>query len=238
MTEFANQVVLITGAAGNLGVASALILRERGAKLALVDRTPDRLKEIYPGALNSADCFFARATDVTDQNSVENSVNGVMRHYGRIDALLNIAGGYRAGTMLHVTPLDTWDLMMNLNARSVFLMCRAVIPNMLSRGAGRIVNVSSRAGLSADAEAAAYSASKSAVIRLTESLAGELKDSGINVNCVVPNVMDTPQNRDAMPDADFTRWVEPAAVAEVIAFLVSEGSRAINGATIPVFGRG
>jgi NAD(P)-dependent dehydrogenase (short-subunit alcohol dehydrogenase family) len=109
---------------------------------------------------------------------------------------------------------------------------------MLRQGAGKIVNVSSRDGLSGGAGNAAYSASKSAVLRLTESLASELKSSGINVNCIMPGTIDTPQNRKAMPNADFTKWVEPDAIAQVILFLLSDASQAINGASIPVYGKG
>src|SRR5262249_52181024 len=138
---------------------------------------------------------------------------------------------------LHETPLDDLEFMLNLNARSVFVMCQAVIPQMIDQNRGAIINIASRAALGGGAGAAAYSASKAAVVRLTESMDAELKDRGINVNCVMPGIIDTPQNRAAMPGADFSKWVTTEAVADVILFLASEGARAIHGAAIPVYGR-
>jgi len=235
--DFTDRVVVITGAAGNLGVAVARAFRNAGAKLALVELAPDRLPNLFPDGPNSPDCFFAPPTNVTDPSSVAPAVEEIKRRFGRIDTLVNIAGGYLAGAPLHETPLSDWEFMLNLNARSVFVMCQAVIPQMLSQSSGRIVNIASRAALSGDAGHAAYSASKTAVVRLTESMDAELKERGVNVNCVMPGIIDTPQNRAAMPGADFSKWVAPEAIADVILFLASEGARAIHGAAIPVYGR-
>jgi NAD(P)-dependent dehydrogenase (short-subunit alcohol dehydrogenase family) len=235
--DFSNRVIIITGAAGNLGAATARAFQAAGARLALVDRSPDRLPNIFPDLADSPDHFFAPPTDVTDPVSVGVAVEEINRRLGRIDALVNTAGGYRAGTPLHETPLSDWDFMLNLNARSVFVVCQAVIPHLLRQGHGRIVNVASRAALAGDAYHAAYSVSKTAVVRLTESMAAELKDHGLNANCVMPGLIDTPQNRAAMPGADFSKWVAPEAIADVILFLSSEGARAINGAAVPVYGK-
>jgi NAD(P)-dependent dehydrogenase (short-subunit alcohol dehydrogenase family) len=235
--DFSNRVAVITGAAGNLGVAVARAFQAAGAKLALVDRSSDRLPSLFPDLTGSPDHLFAPPTDVTDPNSVAAAIEAITRRFGRIDTLVNTAGGYRAGTPVHETSLDDWEFMLNLNARSVFVTCRAAIPQMLRQNYGRIVNVASRAALGGDAYHAAYSASKTAVVRLTESMAAELKEYGVNVNCVMPGLIDTPQNRAAIPDADFSRWVAPEAIAEVILFLSSEGARAINGAALPVYGR-
>jgi NAD(P)-dependent dehydrogenase (short-subunit alcohol dehydrogenase family) len=128
--------------------------------------------------------------------------------------------------------------MLDLNARTAFVVSRAVIPGMRERGQGKIIHVASRAALKGSAKAAAYSASKSALIRLTESLAAELKRDGINVNCVLPGTIDTPQNRASMPKADRSRWVAPEAIADVILFLASDAARAIHGAALPVYGTG
>jgi NAD(P)-dependent dehydrogenase (short-subunit alcohol dehydrogenase family) len=133
-------------------------------------------------------------------------------------------------------PAD-WDFLFSANVRTTLLCCRSVIPQMLKQKSGRIINVSSREGLEAHAGFAAYSASKSAVLRLTESLAAELKASDINVNCIMPSVIDTPQNRAAMPNADFSKWVAPEAIADVIAFLASDAARAVTGAAVPVYGK-
>jgi NAD(P)-dependent dehydrogenase (short-subunit alcohol dehydrogenase family) len=232
--DYSNRVVVITGAAGNLGSAVARAFNTAGAKLALVDRMAGRLREIFPDLAGPLDCFFTPHTDITDPAAVDAMVEATQRHFGRIDILVNTAGGFRAGRPLHKTPLSDWDLMIDLNARSVFITCQAVIPHMLSQGYGRIINIASRAALSGEAFQSAYSASKAAVVRLTESMAAELKETGINVNCVMPGIIDTPQNRAAMPSADFSKWVAPEAVADVILFLASDGARAIHGASLPV----
>ena len=156
---------------------------------------------------------------------------------GRVDVLVNTVGGFRSGTAVHETSLETWDLMLNLNARSVFIASRAVIPQMLQQGSGKIVSVAARSGLEGGKKNAAYSASKSAVIRLTESMSAELKGSGINVNCILPSIIDTPQNRQAMPRAVHRRWVKPEALADVILFLASDAAREVHGAAVPVYGK-
>jgi NAD(P)-dependent dehydrogenase (short-subunit alcohol dehydrogenase family) len=230
--DFSNRITVITGAAGNLGVAVARAFHSSGSKLALVDRIPGR--QIFPELAESPDHLLTSPTDVIDPKSVAQMFDEVHRRFQHIDILVNTVGGYRAGTPLHETPISDWDFMINLNARSVFITCHEVIPHMLRQGYGKIVNVASRAALVGEANHAAYSASKSAVVRMTESMAAELKDSGINVNCVMPGIIDTPANRAAMPAMDFNKWVSPEAVADVILFLASDASRAIHGAAIPV----
>lgn len=235
--DFTDRVVVITGSAGNVGTAVAKAFAALGAKIALVDRSPGRLPELFPEIAGSPNHFIAPPTDVTDAESVAVAVREIHNRFGRIDVLVNTAGGYRAGTPLHETPLGDWDFMLNLNARSVFIVCREVIPHLLKQGKGKVINISSRAALGGDPYHAAYSVSKTAVVRLTESMAGELKDAGINVNCIMPGMIDTPQNRAAIPDGDFSKWVSPEAISDVILFLASDGARAINGAAVPVYGR-
>jgi NAD(P)-dependent dehydrogenase (short-subunit alcohol dehydrogenase family) len=235
--DFAGQVAVITGAAGNLGSAVARAFSGAGAKLALIDRTTDRFPTLFPDFAQSPDCFFAPPTDGADSGAVALAVDKIKQRFGRIDILVNTIGGYRAGATLHESQLKDWEFMLGLNARSVFVMCHAVIPQMLVQNRGRIVNVASRSALRGDAGHATYSASKAAVIRLTESMDAELKDRGVSANCVMPAIIDTPQNRAAMPDAEFDKWVTLEALADVILFLSSEGARAIHGAAIPVYGR-
>ncbi len=236
MFDFSDSVVIVTGAAGNLGSAVARAFYAAHAHLVLVDHKPDRLARQFPELVDSADHFLAASVDVTDEQAIAQMVDETLERLGRIDVLVNTVGGYRAGKPVHETGLETWDSMMDLNARTVFLVSRAVVPAMLRQEAGKIVNVGSRAALQGGARAAAYSAAKSAVIRLTESMAAELKKSGINVNCVLPGTIDTPENREAMAKADFSRWVKPEAIADVILFLASEAARPIHGAAIPVYG--
>ena len=237
MFDFSTQVVTITGATGNLGHAIARAFQAASAKLVLVDRSADHLQQEFPDLAGSPDYYLANCADLTHPDDVEAAITGAFQYFGRIDVLVNAAGGFRAGTPLHETSLDTWEFMLNLNARSVFITSQIVIPHMLAQGRGKIVNVSARAALSGGANMAAYSVSKSAVVRLTESMAAELREAGINVNCVLPGTIDTPQNRQAMPDADHDRWVKPEELSDVILFLASEAARAIHGAAGPVYGR-
>jgi NAD(P)-dependent dehydrogenase (short-subunit alcohol dehydrogenase family) len=237
MTSLSDSVVLITGSAGNLGVAVARRFLKAEARLVLLDRSPDRLARLYPDLVDDPRHHLAGSVDLIDASAVEKTIAGTVEKFGRIDTLINTAGGYRAGTSVADTPLEDWDFLFNLNARALFTICRAVIPQMRAQRSGRMVNVGSRAGLHGDPNAALYSASKAVVIRLTESLSAELKEDGINVNCILPGLIDTPPNRKAIPGADFSRWVTPESLAEVILFLVSDAARDISGAAIPVYGK-
>ena len=225
--------VLITGASGNLGRAVAAAFAARGANLALLDRDRAHLDAAFGG---ESDRRMLVAADLLDAAAVEAAAAAVVARFGCIDALCNIAGGFRMGTPVHATSDADWNFLFDLNVRTVLHTARAVVPRMLAAGRGRIVNVGAFAAQKGAAAMGAYVASKSAVIRLTETMAAELRDRGINVNCVLPTVMDTPENRNAMPGADPSRWVAPADLASVIAFLASDAARAIHGAAVPVTG--
>jgi NAD(P)-dependent dehydrogenase (short-subunit alcohol dehydrogenase family) len=237
-TQLDGKVVIITGSVGNLGMATALALQQVGAKTVLVDRSNDRLRESYLNLANSPDHLLAGGVDLANPDSLGQVVKTALGRFGSIDALVNTVGGWRGGKPAHETDLADWDFLFGINLRTTLLCCRAVIPQMLRQGHGRIVNVASRDALAGSAGYSAYSASKSAVLRLTESMAAELKNSNINVNCIMPGTIDTPQNRKAMPNGDFSKWVAPEAIADVILFLISDAARAISGAALPVFGKG
>ncbi|MEJ2209451.1 MAG: SDR family oxidoreductase [Anaerolineae bacterium] len=236
MVEFTDHVVMVAGAAGNLGQAVARAFSAAGASLVLLDHVPDRLPGLFPGGAGASEPLLLGSVDVTEPASVERAVQAALARFGRIDVLANTVGGYRAGKPVHETSLDTWQFMLDLNARTAFLLSRAVVPHMLAQGGGKIVHVGARAALSGGARAAAYSASKAALVRLVESLAAELRRQKVNVNCVLPGTIDTPDNREAMPQADHSRWVPPEAIADVILFLASDAARAIHGAAVPVYG--
>ena len=238
MFDLTDRVVIVTGSAGNLGSAVARAFRAAGAQLVLVDRDPDRLPRLFPDLTGLAGCYLAAPVDLTDEAAVKAMVDETLNRFSRIDVLVNAAGGYRGGTPVHETPLATWDFLLSLNARTAYVASSAVIPAMLRQGSGKIVNVAARAALQGAAKQGAYSASKSAVMRLTEAMAAELKGSGINVNCVLPGTIDTPENRADMPKADTSRWVQPEALANVILFLASDAACAVHGAAIPVYGTG
>jgi NAD(P)-dependent dehydrogenase (short-subunit alcohol dehydrogenase family) len=231
-------VAIITGAVGNLGWATAQAFQAAGHSTVLVDRSTDRLRAAFKSIAESPNHLLAGGVDLTAPPSVSKLVETALARFGRLDVLVQTVGAWRGGKPVHETDLADWDFLLNVNFRTTLLCCRAVVPQMLRQGRGRIITVASRDGWAGSAGYAAYSASKSAILRLNESLADELKSSNINVNCVLPSTIDTPQNRAALPDADFSKWVEPAAIADVILFLASDASRAINGAAIPVFGKG
>jgi len=203
---------------------------------AVADRDGARLQEIYPDLRGSREHLLAEGIDLAVDGALDGVVAQATELFGRIDILVNTVGGFRAGTPVHETAVETWEYLLGINLRTSLTAARAVIPGMVRRRYGKIVLIAARAAAAGAAGMAAYSASKAAVLRLAESLAAELQGAGINVNCVVPGTLDTPQNRRDRPDADHSRWVKPKAVAEVILFLASDAARGVSGATVPVLG--
>jgi NAD(P)-dependent dehydrogenase (short-subunit alcohol dehydrogenase family) len=227
------RTVLVTGAAGHLGRAVAAAFDADGATLVLLDRDRALLEAAFGGDGGQR---LLVPCDLLDAAQVQAGVDAALARFGRIDVLCHIAGGFRMGEAVHETSDATWDFLLDLNARTLLHAARAVVPAMLRQGGGKVINVgafSAQRGLGA---MGAYTASKSAVIRLTEAMAAELREHGINVNCVLPTIIDTPDNRAAMPDADPARWVAPADLAAVIRFLASDAARAVHGAALPVTG--
>lgn len=236
MSEFDQAVVVVTGAAGNLGRAVAQAFAARGAHLALLDINASGISKTIEACEGQASAR-AYGTNLIEAAAVEATIDEVLGAFGHVDVLANIAGGFTMGPLIQDTEDREWDFMMNLNARSVFNTCRCVIPAMLENGGGRIINVSARAAEHGKGRMGPYCASKAAVRTLTESLAAENKFDNINVNCILPGTIDTPQNREAMPDADFGHWVPPAALADVVLFLASDAARCVTGAAVPVYGQ-
>ena len=227
-----DRTVFVTGAPGHLGRAVAEAFAKRGANLVLAGRRQS-LEQTYGNEDKKR--MFA-AADLLDQQQVEVAVTSALARFGRIDVLCNIAGGFRMGAPVHETRDDDWNYLFDVNLRTMLHVVRAVIPTMLERGGGKVVNVSAAAALKGTARIGAYAASKAGVMRLTEVMAAELRDRNVNVNCVLPTIIDTPDNRAAMPDADPKRWVAPGDLANVIVFLASDEARAIHGAALPVTG--
>jgi NAD(P)-dependent dehydrogenase (short-subunit alcohol dehydrogenase family) len=226
--QFSQRTVMLTGAAGNLGRAVAAAFAGAGANLALLD--------LKRGNLQDGERQLVLETNLLDAQSVQAAVAKTVQRYGGIDVLCNIAGGFRMGTAVHETTDKDWNFLLDVNARTVLNMTRAVVPVMLKAGGGKIVNIGAFAAQKGAAQMGAYIASKSTVIRLTETMAAELREKNINVNCVLPTIIDTPENRAAMPKVDPQRWVAPADLAQVIVFLASDAARAIHGAALPVTG--
>jgi NAD(P)-dependent dehydrogenase (short-subunit alcohol dehydrogenase family) len=225
--NFEDRVVFIAGAGGNLGSSVASKFHSCGANLVLIDYSQEQVQRLFPELIASDQHLIFQGVDVNRRSTIDAIVEKVMDRFGKVDVLVNTIGGYRGGTPIHEMTDETWDLLFNLNARPVFNLARAITPIMKDAKSGKIIHVSARLGMQGSANHSVYSAAKSAVIRITESMAQELKYDGI----------DTPQNRASRPDADFSHWVSPDAIADVILFLASESARAITGASIPVYGK-
>jgi NAD(P)-dependent dehydrogenase (short-subunit alcohol dehydrogenase family) len=230
------SVVIVTGAAGNAGSAAARLLAARGTTVVAVDRAVEPLQTLV-GSLAGSSHVVEAGVDLTNAGACAALAERVLAKTGRIDGLVHTVGTFRAAPLAEADD-GLWDLMMTVNLKTTLNMARAVVPAMRTAGRGAIVSIAAGAALKAPAGLSAYAASKSAVIRLTESLADELKGEGITVNTVMPSTIDTPQNRAAMPDADTSKWVTPDQVAEVMAFLVSPAASGVTGAAVPITGRG
>jgi len=228
-----DRTVIITGAAGNLGKAVADAFAKLDANLVLVDLRRENLEKVF-GAESERRIFVA--ANLLEAAGAAAVARAALTRYGRIDVLCNIAGGFRMGEMIHETSDENWNFLFDINTRTLLNTARAVVPHMLAGGGGKIVNVGAFAAQKGVAQMGAYTASKSVVIRMTEAMAAELRDKNINVNCVLPTIIDTPENRSAMPKADPAKWVAPADLANVIVFLASDAARAVHGAAVPVAG--
>ena len=227
------DTVLITGAAGNLGRAVATAFIERGANVVLLGQN---LAGLEKGFGTGGTKQLLVAANLLEQAEVDAAVKQALDRFGTLDVACNIAGGFRMGPAVHETRDADLDFLLDINLRTVVNVARAVVPVMVKAGRGKIVNVGAFAAQKGAASMGAYIASKSAVIRITETMAAELREKNINVNCVLPTIIDTPENRAAMPKGDPGRWVAPQDLASVIVFLSSEAARAIHGAAIPVTG--
>ncbi|MFQ6099898.1 MAG: SDR family NAD(P)-dependent oxidoreductase [Anaerolineae bacterium] len=231
-----DKVVLITGATGALGSAVAREFARTEARLALNGRSERKLERLVAVIGLPAECICTVAADVTQAEGIESLVEAVVERFGRVDVLLNTVGGWSGGKPVGETPVEEWNRMLALNLRSAFLLSRAVLPHMLEAGWGRVVHVSSKSAVAPRAKQAAYAVSKMGLITLTEVIAAEVKGTGVTANVILPSIIDTPANRDAMPRADPRKWVEPEHIAATMHFLCSDGAASINGARIPIYG--
>jgi NAD(P)-dependent dehydrogenase (short-subunit alcohol dehydrogenase family) len=225
--NLSGKVIAVTGAFGALGGAVAKVLSGCGAQVAHLDHAP---------APAGSDALSLGGIDLADDAAAAAAIARIVQIAGRLDGLVNIAGGFHF-EKLDGGALETWDSMYRMNLRTAVSCCKAALPHLLEAGSARIVNVGAMGAVKAGAGMGAYAASKAGVAKLTEALAEELKDRGVTVNAVLPSTMDTPRNRIDMPTADFSRWVAPNAMGEVIAFLLSDAAGVVTGALIPVSGR-
>lgn len=229
--DLQDEVVIVTGASGNLGGAVVRLLAERGARLACVDRAADTPAPTGDPARTLA----LPGRDLTQTEVAAAVVAETVARFGRVTALVNTVGGFKMARMTEGA-LDQWDQMMTLNAKVALVTSAAVLPALKNSGRGSVVHIAAQPGLKAGAGQAAYAASKAAVIRIVEAIAAEHRKDRIIANAILPGTIDTPQNRAAMPDAKPDVFVPPLAIAELIAFLVSPRAACVTGGAIPATG--
>src|SRR5437016_8105977 len=234
--RFEENVALVAAGTGGLGRAVVLAFPEEGAKVVVTYRAPEEFDRLKSAAGTKGSRLDGHAVDVTDEAAVRQLVEKIVGKYRRLDALVNTVGGYAGGTKLWELETKVFDQMLALNLRSGYALARAAVRAMLKEGHGAIVNVASKAAVDHASGAAAYAASRSAAVALLDSLAADLKGSGVRANTVLPSIIDTEANRKAMPKADFAKWPKPEEIARVILFLCSDDARVIHGAAIPVYG--
>lgn len=227
-------VVMVTGAGGNLGGAVVAELHASGSKVAAVER--HSRDPGFQASGRTGEILNLDGVDLTDLSACQAAVRQTLDAFGRIDALVNTVGGFRTGPVGEGS-FDQWNDMFQMNARTAYAITAAVLKPMQEAEYGRIVHIAAAPGLKAGANQAAYAASKSAVIRLTEAVAAENRDRRITANCILPGTIDTPQNRAAMPNAKTEGWVQPSEIAKLIGFLVSPAGGVVTGAAIPATGR-
>ena len=229
---FNGKVIIVTGAAGNVGSALAAVLAGKGARVIGVDTVQPRLEAVVAGLPGSGHAALSQF-NLMDPMAAQALVNHVLGSHGMLNGVGTTVGGFAMAPLAEAGQ-DQWDLMFNLNVRTTWNIYQAAVPAIRKAGGGALCGIGSAAGLRGSGQMAAYSATKSAVMRLTESLADELRGDRIRVNAVLPTTIDTPQNRDAMPGADASRWVKPAEVAEAMAFLLSDAASAVTGQLLQV----
>lgn len=232
----AGRTVLVAGGTGGLGRAVSLGFLAEGAAVVVTYRKPEELEALRSAAGADAARLSGRVVDVTDEAAARELVAGVVREHGRLDALVNTVGGYSGGAKLWEVETRIFDQMLALNLRSGYALARAAVPAMLKQGHGAIVNVAAKAAIDHPADAAAYAASKAAAVAMLDSLAAEVKGTGLRVNSILPSIIDTEPNRRAMPGADYAKWPKPEEIARVILFLCSDDGRVVHGAAVPVYG--
>ena len=234
--RFTGKAVLVAGGSGALGRAVSLAFLDELARVAVTYQQQEEFVSLKNAAAAHASSLEGHKVNVIDEVAVRQLTDSIIMKSGRLDVLVNAVGAYAGGTPLWELDSKVFDQMLALNLRSGYVLLRAVVPVMLKQGNGAIVNVASRAAFDHAAGGAAYAASKAAAVAMIDSLAADLRGTGVRVNSVLPSIIDTDANRRAMPNSDFTKWPKPADIAHVILFLCSDDAKLINGAAVPVYG--
>jgi NAD(P)-dependent dehydrogenase (short-subunit alcohol dehydrogenase family) len=233
--RFSSKVALVTGGTGGLGRAVTLALLHEGASVITTYIKKDEA-DALKDAVGPTPHLELLPLDATDETACRTLVDGITARHGHLDILVNAIGGFAGGKALWETEAKSYQLMLTLNLHAGYNLARAVVPAMLRQKSGSIVNIASKAALDHAAGVSAYAASKAATLALFDSLAQDVKGSGVRVNSVLPSIIDTEPNRKAMPGADFSKWPKPEQIAQVILFLCSEEAKVVHGAAIPVYG--
>jgi len=236
VSVFGSKVALVAGGTGGLGRAVSLAFLEQDCKVAVTYRRKEEWDALQSAAGVNKQHLEGHCLDVTEAAAVTGLIENLIGKHGRLDALINTVGDYAGGVSLWELDAGVFDQMFALNLRSGFVLSRAVVPVMLKQGYGSIVNVASKAAFDHAAGAAAYAASKAAAVAMMDSLAADLKGTGVRVNSILPSIIDTPANRKAMPKSDFAKWPKPEDIARVILVLCSDAAKVIHGAALPVYG--
>ena len=234
--SFAGKVVLVAGGTGGLGRAVSLAFLADGARVVVTYRSEEEFGALAKAAGANGSSLEGQRVDVTDERAVSELVERILGSHGHLDALVNTVGGYAGGTKLWDLETKTFERMLALNLCAGYALTRAAIAPMLKQKHGSIVNVAAKAAVDHGAGAAAYAASKAAAVAMMDSLAADVKGSGVRVNSILPSIIDTEANRKAMPGANFATWPKPEDIAKVILFLCSDEAKVVHGAAIPVYG--
>lgn len=232
--RYSGQLALVAGGTGGLGRAVSIAFLEEGATVVVTYRRQSEFEALRDAAGNHTSRLEGHAIDVTNDAAVHQMISSVVAKHGRLDAMTNSVGGYAAGQKLWEAEPTIMDQMLSLNLYSGYVLSRSVVPAMLKQGHGAIVNVASTAAMDHAPSAAAYAASKAAAVAMVDSLAADLKGTGVRANSILPSIIDTEANRRAIPDADFAKWPKPRDIAQVILFLCSDDAKLIHGAAIRV----
>jgi len=235
-SRFSGNLALIAGGTGGLGRAVSLAFLEEGANVIVTYRKEQEFSALKIAAGQHAALLKGHQVDVTDESAVRQLIERVLAEHGRLDILVNTVGAYAGGVKLWEIEPRVFEAMLALNLRSGYVLSIAVVPAMLKQKRGSIVNIASKAAFDHAAGAAAYAASKAGALAMMDSLAEDLRGTGVRINSVLPSIIDTEANRSAMPNADFAKWPKPEDIARVILFLCSSDARVIHGAAVPVYG--
>ena len=234
--RFSGKLALVSGGTGGLGRAVSLAFLAEGASVAVPYFDEQEFADLKAAAHENVERLEGQSIDVTDETATSTFADGLVAKHGTLDVLVNTVGGYAGGLKLWEMDSKVFARMLQLNLRSGFALARAVVPAMLKQGHGAIVNVAAKAAVDHAAGASAYAASKAAAVAMMDSLAADLKGTGVRVNSILPSIIDTKPNRAAMPDADFSKWPKPEEIARVILFLCSDDATVVHGAALPVYG--